>query len=125
MTGRFLLALFASLMCTVGAPAQQPGELGYEDVSEMPAGIEGERIQLLLDAVNAGDVELATRFYDEHLSQGLKAELPLEAYLESFRGVARQTGGADFHSVRVYDPPRDDQTVAIFMDRRARNPKAS
>jgi CubicO group peptidase (beta-lactamase class C family) len=117
MFRRILFALVACALIAPAAFAQQPGELGYTDVLEMPEGIEGERIQMFIDAMNNDDVELVTRFYNEHLSDGVKERLPLDAYLEGFHSMVQQTGGVDFHSVRVYDPPRTDQTVAIFMDR--------
>ena len=117
MTGRILFVLLVCALSVTAVFAQAPGELGYTDVPEMPEGIEGERVQMMLDAVNGNDVELATRFYDEHLSEEFKAQFPPEAHLEGFHGIVTQTGGMDFHSVRVYDPPRTDQTVVVFMDR--------
>ncbi len=117
MTGRVLIVLRVCALVTTAASAQQPGELGYTDVPEMPEGLEGVRIQMFADAINNEDIELVTRFYDEHLSEGVKERLPLAAYIEGFHAMVQQTGGVDFHSVRVYDPPRTDQTVAVFMDR--------
>jgi len=106
----FLLATFAPGF------AQAPGELGYEDVPEIPDGIEGERIQLMLDAVNQMDEELAKRFYDECFNEDVKERFPPEVYLDGFKSIVRETGGMVFNSVRVYDPPRDDQTVVVFRD---------
>ena len=117
MVGRFLIVLLVCTLSVAPAPAQQPGELAYRDEPTMPGGIEGERIQMFIDAVNNEDVDLAERFYDEHLAEETKTQFPLEAYLGGFHSIVQQTGGVDFHSVRLYDPPRDDQTVAIFMDR--------
>ena len=117
MTGRILTTVLVCALSVTAAFAQAPGELGYTDVPEMPGGIEGERIEMFLDAINSEDVELVTRFYDEHLSEGVRERLSLDDYIEGFHSMVRQTGGVDFHSVRVYDPPRTDQTVAVFRDR--------
>jgi len=116
MTGRFLLALFVCVLAVTPVVAQQVS-IDYQDESVMPEGIEGERIQLLLDAVNENDVELATRFYEEHLGAELKGQLPQDAFVETFHDIVRETGGVDFHSIRTYDPPRDDRTIIIFKDR--------
>ena len=64
MTGRILTVLLVCALSATAAFAQAPGELGYTDVPEMPGGIEGERIEMFLDAINSEDVELVTRFYD-------------------------------------------------------------
>ena len=76
---RFLIVLSVCVL-SASAFAQAPGELGYTDVPEMPEGIEGERIQMFIDALNNNDVEVVTRFYDEHLSDGVKERLPLDAF---------------------------------------------
>ncbi|MCK4409010.1 MAG: beta-lactamase family protein, partial [Candidatus Eisenbacteria sp.] len=116
MTGRVLIAALVCALSATAAFAQAPGELGYTDVPEMPEGIEGERVQMLLDAVNNGDVELAKRFHEESFSDELKERFPLAEFVGLYEGFVRQVGSIDFHSVRVYDPPREDVTVIIFWD---------
>jgi CubicO group peptidase (beta-lactamase class C family) len=115
MATRLLTAL---LVCVLSAAvsAQAPGEIGYEDVSEMPGGIEGERIQLLFNAFNMSSIELAGSFYDDSFSDELKAQLPREGFLSFFLSLTRQTDAIEFHSIREYDPPREDVTVIIFRD---------
>ncbi len=119
MASRTLIALFISLSLLLAASAcgEVPGELDYEDIPEMPPGIEGERIQLFIDAVNGADESLMLRFYDECFSEQLKERLPRESVPEFLVSIARETGGIDFHSVRRYDPPWEDQTVAIYRSR--------
>jgi CubicO group peptidase (beta-lactamase class C family) len=117
MTGRILFVLLICALSATAALAQAPGELGYTDVPEMPEGIEGERIQMLFDAINESDVELAKRFHEECFSDSLKEKLSAKELVEFVERIGRQTGSIDFHSIRVYDPPREDQTVIIFWDR--------
>ncbi|MCK4512710.1 beta-lactamase family protein, partial [bacterium] len=117
MTGRILTALLICALSATAALAQAPGELGYTDVSEMPRGTEGERIQMLFDAINDNDAELAERFREECFSDSLKEELSAGDFVGFVERIARRTGSIDFHSIRVYDPPREDQTVIIFWDR--------
>ena len=99
------------------AAAQAQGGHGYTDVPNMPSGIEGERVQMLFDAVNNNDADLMTRFYDNHLSAEFKEKVPLEKVLEGIARFAHTSGGIDFYSVRHYDPARENQTTVIFKDR--------
>jgi CubicO group peptidase (beta-lactamase class C family) len=119
MIGRTLMALVALLLAmpTGSAMAEEPGELGYTDVPEMPDGIEGERVQMLLDAVNDNDAGLMTRFYDDHFSDELKEEVSLEQVREGLARFARESGGIDFHSVRHYHASRENQSVFILKNR--------
>ncbi|MFH1690784.1 MAG: serine hydrolase domain-containing protein, partial [Candidatus Eisenbacteria bacterium] len=59
---------------------------------------------------------LVVRFYNESFSDELKEELQLAGFLGFFSSFVRQVGAIDFHSVRFYDPPRDDATVITFRD---------
>ncbi len=122
MTRRVLLTAaicLASFLCLepANAPAQtQQGERGYTDVPQMPRGIEGERIQMLFDAVNDGDMDLVRQLYEDALSQDVKSQISENDFVGFFERFAKQAGGIEFHSVREYDPPRPDQTVVIFRD---------
>ncbi|MFH1864254.1 MAG: hypothetical protein ABIK85_00090, partial [Candidatus Eisenbacteria bacterium] len=116
MTNRMLLAVLVCLLTATVAFAQGPISIDYRDVAEMPTGIEGERVQMLFDAVNTGDEALVVRFYNESFSDELKAELPLEWFVGFFGKFVRNAGAIDFHSVRLYDPRREDATVIIFRD---------
>lgn len=111
-----LTALLTLAVLVQPALGQVPGET-YTDEPTMPGGIEGQRVQLLLDAINAGDVELARAFYEQHLDDGLRATFPAEEFLEWFPSFVREQGGLDFHGVRTYDPPRQNQTIVITKNR--------
>ena len=52
MAFRTWIAVSLLTLCSTMALAQPPGEVGYEDIPEMPGGIVGERVQLFIDAVN-------------------------------------------------------------------------
>ena len=115
MTHRVLIVLFCCFL-SAATFAQGQVSIDYRDVPEMPTGIEGERIQLLFDAVNMADEALAVRFYNECFSDELKGELPLAGFVGFFGNFVHRAGAIDFHSIRLYDPPRDDATVVIFRD---------
>lgn len=83
----------------------------------MPGGVEGERVRLFFDAVNGDNEALMLRLYDECFSERLKERLPRESVGEFLASIVRETGGIDFHSVRVYDPPRDDHMVVVYRNR--------
>ena len=116
MTTRVLIVALVCALAGAVAPAQGQISMDYRDVPEMPAGKEGERIQLLFDAVNMVDQSLAVRFYNECFSDELKAEIPLDGFIGFYGGFLREVGSIDFHSIRLYDPPRDDATVVIFRN---------
>ncbi len=119
MIGRILISSVVLLLVlsTGSAVAEEPGKLGYTDVPGMPDGIEGERAQMLFDAVNDNDAGLMTRLYNDHFSVELKEEVSLEKVREGLARFARESGGIDFHSVRHYDPPRENQSAFIFKNR--------
>ncbi|MBN2564089.1 MAG: serine hydrolase [Candidatus Eisenbacteria bacterium] len=116
MTGRMLTVLLAFVLASSCAFAQQTmGD--YSDVAEMPGGTEGNRIDMLFQAANTGDLESAKQFYQESFSESMQEELPLDAFLGFFSSFVSQTGGIEFHSIREYTESQDDQTVIVFQDR--------
>ena len=116
MASRVLIAVLVCVLAAGFAPARAQVSIDYRDVPEMPGGIEGERIQMLFDAVNMVDQSLVVRFYNECFSDELKAEIPLEGFVGFYGDFMHEVGTIDFHSVRLYDPPREDATVVIFRD---------
>jgi CubicO group peptidase (beta-lactamase class C family) len=113
---KVVFVLMAGLLIAPAAFAQQPGEISYHDESAMPAGIEGQRIQSLIDAFNSGDAERVRAFVEEECT-GWFHEIPIEDHVEVFSDVRREWGGVDFHSIRSYVPERADETVVILKDR--------
>lgn len=102
-----------AMMLAVAAVAQE----AYTDVPEMPGGIDGERIQALIDFINAGDPELVPSFFAEHATSEFFEMAPLEMHRDVYMEFVGETGGVDFHSIRIYDPPREGQTIVILKDR--------
>ncbi len=113
------LSVVAALIAFATPPAWGqrviPGT--YEDVGVMPGGTAGERVRATLDAVNSGDPDVMAAFMDEHLSEEFLGMLPGDELSNLMQNVNRVTGGLDFHSVRVYDPPREDELVVIAKGR--------
>jgi CubicO group peptidase (beta-lactamase class C family) len=98
----------ATVIVGVGAPTDDPA---------FPEGLEGERLEMLLQALNSRDLGLARAFYDEHLADAYKEELNAESFIEGYQWTANATGGLDFYGVRTYDPPRPNQMTAVCRDR--------
>ena len=111
------IVIILSLLILQGASAQQPGEISYHDESVFPSGKMGERIQALIDTVNANDPNRVRHFVQEHFTEKFRDFAPMEQHIDVFLGFFRETGGIDFHSIRTYVPERKGETVVILKDR--------
>jgi len=117
MTRKKLLMFALCLLVIQFSFAQQPGEISYKDISSLPEGIKGERIQSLIKAVNSSDPEVISRFVNENFTKRFIDIAPMGEHVDIFTGIFDQSGGVDFHSIRTYTPERKDQTVVIVKDR--------
>ena len=106
--GLFIIPFFTA--------AQQPGEISYQDISELPSGKEGLAIEQLLVTINSNDSQSVATYLDAYCTPSFKNMAPLREHLSVFKSVFRQTGGIDFHSIRSYTPARPE-TVVIVKDR--------
>ncbi|MCB0589387.1 MAG: beta-lactamase family protein, partial [Phaeodactylibacter sp.] len=97
------------------AAAQQSGEQGYKDESVMPEGILGQRIQAVIDAVNANSAKAVQSLLEAHCTEGFREIAPMEMHIDAFLSFYRNTGGVKFHSIRTYVPERPE-TVVILKD---------
>jgi hypothetical protein len=111
----YALALF--LVLPLAASAQQAGEMSYHDESVMPEGAVGERIRSIIETVNADDAEAVRRFIEEECTEEFQNFVSMDEHVSVFFDLNRRWGGADFHSIRSYTPPRENQTVVILKDR--------
>ncbi|MBN2565735.1 MAG: beta-lactamase family protein, partial [Candidatus Eisenbacteria bacterium] len=103
------------LLCAAGwSGASEPAT--PTDEPAFPKGLEGERFELLIKAVNSRDMGLARRFYEEQLTDEYREELSESAFLQAYQWFASSTGGVDFYGVRTYDPPRSNETTVICRD---------
>lgn len=96
--------------------AQQPGEISYRDIPELPAGIKGERIQSLINAINTNDPVSVREFIRSAFAGRFLVMIPLEEHVEILLDIYNQTGGISFHSCRSYVPERRDEAVIILKD---------
>jgi len=112
--------LFSSLLiCLFIVPAgwaQTPDET-YSDSPVLPAGIQGQRIQSLIDSLNSGDPEKIRLFLTTHCTEKFRSFVPMEDHIGVFRGLLQETGGVVFSGIRTYVPERKGQTVVIVKDR--------
>lgn len=111
---RIFFLLICLLPVTTIATAQNTPE--YQDVSEMPGGVLGQRIEGLINALNSDNPKLIKQFILEQTSAEFRNAFPMEEHLQIFRDLFRQTGGLTFHSIRNYTPARKDQTVVIAQN---------
>ncbi len=109
------LALFSTLPAPA-ALAQQADERGYRDEPVMPPGVVGERIATLIATFNSADPAQVERFLEEECTASFRDFAPLEQHLEVFLSTRRQWGEVTFHSIRNYDPPREEETIVILKD---------
>jgi len=110
------LVLF-SVLALVPAQAQAPGEISFRDRPTPPEGRMGERLQSLLQALNSGSPDRIRRFLDEDCDESFRKTAPADRHIGALLGTLRDTGGLDFHAVRLYTPERKDDTVVIAKDR--------
>ncbi|MCB0616676.1 MAG: beta-lactamase family protein, partial [Phaeodactylibacter sp.] len=111
----FIFWLFLSLCIPFSASAQQAGEQSYKDVSAMPDGVAGERIQAVIDAVNANKAEAVASFIKKNCTVEFQDMAPMEVHANVFLSIFQSTGGIHFHSIRAYVPEREE-TVVILKD---------
>jgi CubicO group peptidase (beta-lactamase class C family) len=114
----FTLSLFLLFLWAVQAvSAQRPGETSYSDEPVMPKGKIGERIQSVIDTLNSNSPERIRRFIEGECTEKFRNFAPMDEHIAVFLRVRRETGGADFHSIRTYVPERKSETVVILKDR--------
>src|SRR4030043_1694286 len=116
MRRNLLGALFICLLIIPAGWTQTPGET-YSDSPDLPTGIQGQRIQALIDTLNSGDADKVRQFLTTHCTEKFRNIAPMEGHIEVFQGLFQETGGVDFSGIRTYAPERKGQTVVIVKDR--------
>jgi CubicO group peptidase (beta-lactamase class C family) len=116
MKRNLLSALVICLLIASAAWPQTPVET-YSDSPVMPAGIQGQRIQALISALNSGNPEEIKKFLTTHCTERFRNFAPMEEHIEVFQGFLQETGGIDFSGIRTYVPERKGQTIVIVKDR--------
>jgi CubicO group peptidase (beta-lactamase class C family) len=112
-------AVVAALAFSAFAPlafAQAPATDGYEDDRTLPDGPLGQRIQQVIDTINAGTPEAVEKLLKEACEEDFAAAASLQVHAASFAAVHRRTQGVEFYSIRRYSPPRPTH-VAILRDK--------
>jgi CubicO group peptidase (beta-lactamase class C family) len=112
--------LFAALIIAlVISPAlwTRPGQEDFKDNPALPAGIQGQRIQSLIDTLNSGDAGRVRTFFSAEVGERFRNMVPMDEHVGVFLGFHRETGGVEFFGVRTYVPERPDETVVIVKDK--------
>ena len=117
MIRRCLYVIFLLAVAFQFTHSQQPGEISYNDISVMPEGKKGERIQSLIETINANDPEMIKKLLKEGCTQKFLKMAPLGRHIQVLLGFRMQTGGLDFQGIRTYVPERKNETVVILKDR--------
>lgn len=115
-TTRWVGGFLFFVLFTHALGAQQPANNSFTDDTRLPAGIPGERITALLQAVNSNDPEQIKLFIDRHIGEEFRKFVPTDEIINALQGTYKQTGGLDFYSVRSYTPAREGMTI-IAKDR--------
>ena len=82
---------FFLLILVLACPffSQQQGEISYQDVSLMPEGRKGERIQSLIDTFNANDPGVIKQFLNLECTERFRNSAPMEEVTRlSFGGIS-------------------------------------
>ena len=116
MKSKLFAAVIIALVISQAAWAQTPAET-FSDSPVMPAGIQGQRIQALISALNSGKPDEIKEFLTTHCTERFRNMVPMEGHIEVFQGFLRETGGIEFSGIRTYTPERKGQTVVIVKDR--------
>ncbi len=83
----------------------------YRDIRELPNTPSGRRLQEVIDVINAGGAEGTKKLIAESFAPEFRDAFPTEEHLAVFDDVRNMTGGVEFYSVRVYDPPRREREL--------------
>jgi len=116
MKPRLFAAVTIALVIASIGWAQTPTET-FSDSPAMPAGIQGQRIQALIAALNSGKPDEIKEFLTTHCTERFRNIAPIETHIEVFRGFLQESGGIDFSGIRTYMPERKGQTIVIVRDR--------
>ncbi len=122
MTTRFARAVFAglvalALLAPVAAPARAAQAApAFKDTPVLPEGPTGARITSLIEVVNTASVERLKRFLSDECGPEFRDAVPMSEHIGMILGLARDTGGLDFYSIRTFTPARPE-TVVVAKDR--------
>ncbi len=111
-----VILVLAGVLAGSGLLAQ-PAAPAFKDTTALPSGPQGARIRSTLEVLNSGSVDRIKRFLAEECTKEFREMVPVDEHVATALGFLRDTGGADFYSVRTYTPERSGVTVVIVKDR--------
>jgi CubicO group peptidase (beta-lactamase class C family) len=105
-------------LATLGVLAAPGLAQDYRENKQLPEGAIGERIQGLLDVINANNPERAQAFIESTYTEDFLGIAPMEEHLAIVSQIWEQSRGYDFYGVREYlgEAPTDG-TVVIVRNR--------
>lgn len=99
--------------------AEQPHN-PFRDNLSPPQGKKGERLQALVETINANSPAVTRTFVAAHLTPAFAKSVPIDVFEAAFAKRFAQTGGVDLRGQRSYILPQPD-TTALLQDRLTSN----
>ncbi len=95
-----VILVLAGVLAGSGLLAQ-PAAPAFKDTTALPSGPQGARIRSTLEVLNSGSVDRIKRFLAEECTKEFREMVPVDEHVATALGFLRDTGGADFYSVRT------------------------
>lgn len=111
----FALVAVVALMPLSAAPGQDYRDTEIRYPPKTPLG---ERVTALIGIINRADRDAIRAFVKDGFTEGLLRQVSADQHVAVLYDLAQRTRGYEYHSIRVYDPPRAEPgTVVIVRSR--------
>jgi len=117
MKSKLFAAVIIALVISQAGWAQGRDQEDFKDNPVLPQGIQGQRIQSLIDTLNSGDEGRVQKFFSTEVGERFRTIVPMDEHISVFLGFQRETGGVEFFGIRTFMPERPGETVVIVKDR--------
>ncbi|MBP1767600.1 MAG: pbpE 2, partial [Candidatus Aminicenantes bacterium] len=117
MKSKLFAAVIIALVISQAGWAQGRDQEDFKDNPILPQGIQGQRIQSLIDTLNSGDEGRVQKFFSTEVGERFRTIVPMDEHISVFLGFQRETGGVEFFGIRTFMPERPGETVVIVKDR--------
>jgi CubicO group peptidase (beta-lactamase class C family) len=115
---RAAVMLFFFALAIAGTLSAQTTPGDYTDDRTLPAGVRGERIRALLDAVNAGEPAAVESLAKTAFALEFRERVPLADHVEALLSFHDRSRGVDFYGVRRHTSGGEpDREVVIVRNR--------
>lgn len=84
------------------------------DASVFPAGIRGERIKAIIEAVNSNEPDRIRQFFKNNCTEKFTNSVPMGQHISLFQNVYQSTGGIVFQGIDKQNPVPSNAT-AVYI----------